>query len=628
VADDDLEFGFELVDEASSPAGKIHRELERLERDLKQLDRASGQHMGGVGESFQGVGVGAVAMGSTIGGVATKVIAGAAQMAAAVAVFAGQAALQFGQAAIGAATFREKSELALSLLRHGENGAAQFEHIKDIALELGTPLNDTVKSFQKLAAMQFSEASAETFFKRMQDLRAVGADADQTGRALLAITQIKATGHLQGDELLQLADAGVSVQLVMQELAKATGKTVEEVDKLKSAGKISADMALDAIDKAIGKKTGAAVAGDAGKRFADSTISGMSDRIANLGGILLDDVGKELTPALLRLKPLLDDVFKGLQSDSFKQFLATAGKALGEIVDGVLELKPILNDVFAGLTGDTSQAVMMDVAHAIRAVLETARDAWPIVKQLLGGMGDGMGEGFKALEQIAVVIQQAFGGKSEADMQKMGELAREVGHALGLMVVDFLAVAAAVGALIAAGIAVNAWLFGLKTDIDNFLKGLGTMAHDGAVNFIDGLVNGLNAGVARVQAAVAGLGSNTLIELAHILRLGSPSKETDWMGQMAGAGLVGGVESMIPAAQKAMGELGAVRAPPPVEDPIRIAAPQASPRGLGGSANMNVNVNNTVNGAKDPKETGRHVGDKTKGGVIDELERFAAELGA
>lgn len=628
MADDDLEFGFELVDEASSPAGKIHASLERIERDLKELDRASGKHMGGFGGNMSAAGVGTVALGNVVADVGLKVASTLGKMALAAGEFAARSALELGKASVAAVAFREKSELALSMLRHGESGALQFERIKDIALELGTPLEDTVKGFQKLAAMQFSQGQAETFFKRMQDLRAVGAGADETARALLAVTQIKATGKLQGDELLQLADAGVSVELVMQELAKATGKSVEEVAKLKEAGKISADLALDAIDKAIGKKTGAAVAGDAGKKFADSTITGMSDRLSNIGGILLDDIGKELKPALLELRPLLTDAFAAVRSDDFKAFLRTVGNAVGLVVKGLLELKPVAAEIFGGLTGDASQSAIMGVATGVRALLDAGKEAWPIFREFFIGFEEGFSAAFDVLTDVGKGLAEAFGDDKEQTMKDLVDTARLLGQAFGAFLVVELAVAAALGALIARGVELVAW-FGSLVSLVSDPRAFGEKARELSQNFVDGLVNGLNAGIERVREAVGNLGGNALSALAGILRLGSPSKETDWQGQMAGAGLVGGVRSMIPDAQAAMAELGAVRAPPPVEDPIRIPAPRASGSAFGGgSANMNVNVNNTVNGAGDPKATGREVGNKTKGGVIDELERFAAELGA
>src|SRR5690606_17892923 len=194
-----------------------------------------------------------------------------------------------GAAAAGAGwdfvKFGQRSELALGQLgKQGATGAKLFELGRTRAMKFGQDVEDTTVNLQKLLSAQFDARLAADIIKMGADLRAIGATAEDTSGAVRAITQIKGAGKLMGQELLQLANAGVSVELVRGEIGKLLGgKSVEEVIKLQESGQIDADTAIQGILNAVQKKTGSEELGEASARFADTTIEGMMGRSKAIG---------------------------------------------------------------------------------------------------------------------------------------------------------------------------------------------------------------------------------------------------------------------------------------------------------------------------------------------------------
>ncbi len=232
-----------------------------------------------------------------IGGVATV---GAAALAAAAAV--GYLAYQFGKASVQAAAFAEQSRLALTLLTGSAGTAAkQFDLVRYEAQELGLDVEDTVHGFQKLLAAQFSIGKAKELLRMSSDLQAIGASAEQTKRAIIAISQIKNTGYLQGDELNQLREAGVSTELVYEALGKRLGKTTKELIAMQEKRQLAAEPVIESILEAVRKKTGVEKAGDAGKKFAESTLIGMMAALKARGQNFFIDVGDAILPGVQKL---------------------------------------------------------------------------------------------------------------------------------------------------------------------------------------------------------------------------------------------------------------------------------------------------------------------------------------
>lgn len=551
----------DVIDDIIAAASSGDRELDKLIRQMRKLrgpanevERAT-KGLGGKsikgGDAFGFAG--GIAGGVLLADVIKNIASAAFNAAKALAVMGVKAAIAFTSAVADAAMSREKSILALGVLRGGgvAGGTKEFEKIKETAIQMGVPLDEAAKQFQKLAAMQFSPQDADTFFKRMQDLKAIGASADEVQRAMLAITQIKSKGKMQGEEMLQLAEAGVSLDLIYAELEKQTGKTREEVMALQQAGKISADMGLDAIEKAIGKKVGGKAAGKAAEEFMDTTLSGLVQRIQGFKSILLDDIAAQLGPELKAVKPMLDDIMKALRSE---------------------EAKTVIREVAAGF----------------RELLKGAKAAWPAIKAFVGGFAETFGPVWEQLKEAGSAILKAFGGgDTKQGLQDLVTVARALGFVLA-HVVGFMVFLGGIAATVIGGIGmVFAKVSQLIMRVGELAGEFASKGQELGSQLVAGLVNGITGGAGKVTSAIKGLASGMMGGAEKTLDVHSPSGEFEWIGEMVGKGMARGVDFSAPAANDAMAEM--------------VAPPAPTSGGGGGGGSRTYNINITITSNADPE---------------------------
>lgn len=128
-------------------------------------------------------------------------------------------------------------------------------------------------------------------------------------RILMAESQIKAKGRLQGEELTQqLAEAGLNTQLVFEQLKKPLGvKTSAAVQKKISAGEVSADIALPAIQRAILQQLGTTKAGEYATGAAGSLSGLISNRDEAFKNLLKGFDADEALPGINRYKAALKE---------------------------------------------------------------------------------------------------------------------------------------------------------------------------------------------------------------------------------------------------------------------------------------------------------------------------------
>ncbi len=280
---------------------------------------------------FQNFSLSAMGAAKSLGGVAIKA-------ALAVTAVTALGTVAFAKAVIGAKDFNLNSRIAFDALTGGaESGARAMALSKSTASEFGMEIQATTNQFKKLLAAQFSIEQAETFIKLGADLRAIGTDAEGVKSAIRAITQIKAKGRLQADELLQLSEANISQELIFGELQKSMAlSSVDEVRKKIEAGEVKSAMALAAIRGAILKKTGSSEAGEAGRKWAATSIEAMQNRMGNAKFDLLGTVADISPKAFEKLALIGKDVARFFEEFQGKQVLAdiftSAINGLGALV--------------------------------------------------------------------------------------------------------------------------------------------------------------------------------------------------------------------------------------------------------------------------------------------------------
>lgn len=200
---------------------------------------------------------------------------------------------------------------------------------------------------------------------------ATGSDFNEIGSIF---NKVKTTGHLQGDEAMQIMDRGISL---LPALAKTMGTSVEEVQKKMSKGEISFDQFSEAMKSATGNvskemnntfgaakdnlkaalgRIGAGLLGGSdnnGGLFAGLTpmIQGV---IAALGpfesaaGKVGDKLGELASGAIDKVKSGFGKVSEFFQPamEKFKEGFTTVSEKLGQVID---PLKEKLSSAFEGL---------------------------------------------------------------------------------------------------------------------------------------------------------------------------------------------------------------------------------------------------------------------------------------
>jgi tape measure domain-containing protein len=328
------------------------------------------------------------------------VLAGAA-LAAAAAV--GALAYQVESTAHDSAIFAQNTELAFQqLAKHGVDGGKLFEHVRAEAQEFGLEVQDTTKQYTKFLALQFSPKEADKLLAMGADLRALGNDAEGVSGIFTAIGQIKSKGKLQGEELMQLSERGVSSKLVQEAIGEKLGKTQAEVMKLQQAGKISSDVALPAIEMAINRKLQQKELGDTGKKFADTTIAGAEGK----------------------LKANWDNLWIGLGQRTEKSF----GKLTGGLV----------GRLSAWVNSDDSTEFMDNWGARIDRLNQGIDNAVSLAQRL----GAGFDQGSRDAEGITQLLDK-LGGKG-VNLDDAATKAERLGRAIGFITSTVMALGGAV----------------------------------------------------------------------------------------------------------------------------------------------------------------------------------------
>lgn len=511
MANKEASFAVRLIDKATRPARAIKAALAGISKAAKA---SSGKLMGDpklgrfkdkqgrvrekdgkfvktkFGDAFKKANAGGLDLIKTLGAAATK----AALLGGALALI-GAGFVIHGIA--DATAFVERSSMAFtSLTGSVQGGAAAFKKSIALSRELGLDVQDTTKQYQKLLAAQFTSTRAEGLIKLTTDLKAIGSTAEEASSAIRAITQIKAKGRLQAEELVgQLAEAGVATTLVYEALGKQMGKTQKQVIAAITAGSVSADMGIAAIEEAIKKKVHEKTAGEAGKRFADATLGGMFERLKNAPGqmfVKIAQAGERALPkmkgAVQQLERMIDNIDPGQVALAFERVidLARTGITLGvEFAGG-----------FAEGFGEISKALQPgDVASSAATFRQLGRDIATIAVYAV--------QAAKGLGQLFAW----FAGDTGRTVLMVGGIALALGKVVGVVGT----VAAAFGATGGTGLLASMGAFGVGAAVIG----------QGATAIVSGLLSAGGAIAAFGSAAIAAIAPVALPFLAAAAAIGA-----------------------------------------------------------------------------------------------------------
>lgn len=165
---------------------------------------------------------------------------------AAAAYFTATQIWEFGKSVVNARKEIEAFEISFNtLLGSSDKGKAFFAEVKEFAVKTPLQLNDIAGAAQTLLGFGISAEKIMPILRQLGDV-SMG-NAERFKSLSLAFAQATSAGKLQGQDLLQMINAGFNP---LNEIAKKTGKSISQLKDDMSKGKISAQDLADALASA------------------------------------------------------------------------------------------------------------------------------------------------------------------------------------------------------------------------------------------------------------------------------------------------------------------------------------------------------------------------------------------
>ena len=255
------------VDEASEPLKKTGEEVEKVGKKAKEA-----------GGAFEGLGKTMVSVAGGLGlQMGLQAIVGGLKNAV-VGSFELAAALE--QTKVGFTT----------MLGSGEAAQGMLDELRDFAATTPFQFTDLTVAASRMIAMGTAAEDVIPTLTAVGDAAAgLGLGKAGIDRITLALGQISAKGKIAGDDLRQMAEAGIPA---LRYLADAAGVSTAEMAKLVEKGLVPADKGVQVLLQSMKQDFGGLMALQA--ETASGKLSTMKDSMASLG----TEVGKSFIPAV------------------------------------------------------------------------------------------------------------------------------------------------------------------------------------------------------------------------------------------------------------------------------------------------------------------------------------------
>jgi tape measure domain-containing protein len=265
----------------------------------------------------------------------------------------GQGLLQLGRDAFESYEQNERLQLSLQTLVARELQTADATKTRAQALAEAAPKAQELLQWNQQLAINspFTEESVAQTFRQIEAYGFVSDSADKTAvtakrltqdiidftagsgqsqevaqRVALALGQIESRGKLAGQEVMQLTEAGISVDKI---LSQAFHKPISDIIDMREKGLIPADKAVKAIAESMEKDFGGAAKAQSG------TMEGLLNSLGDLEKIS----GRNILSGIFdAAKEPLQELVTTLQSPEFQQGIKEVGQDIGALAREVLPL--------------------------------------------------------------------------------------------------------------------------------------------------------------------------------------------------------------------------------------------------------------------------------------------------
>ena len=301
-----------------------------------------------------------------------------------------------------------------------ERAAQLFRGVQQAALKQPFKLTELIPATQKLLAFGFAAEQIPTMMNEIADAAAgLGGSPEMLNRIAMAFGQIKTKGKVSGEEMMQLAEAGIPAWQMLAENIGMVGPQFAKMQEAINNGSLPIEKAVQMTMKL----------GEQGKLTGAGAIAALrKGMIARFGG-LGEKQSKTTAGAFSNLSDELEVFAKELQKPVFKD----AADTLRTMTESVKKLR----EEFEKMPPEQQKTISYTAGIALA----------------LGSTG--------ALAASIAFMTGGVGG--------LGKLAAGFATITGPLGWAVLGI----GVMAALALAWNADFLGMKTNVDNFLKPLG-----------------------------------------------------------------------------------------------------------------------------------------------------------
>jgi tape measure domain-containing protein len=272
-------------------------------------------------------------------------------------------------------------------LRMGAARAAELTSwTQKLAIESPFTQQGVADAFRTAMAYGFTTKEAQRLTQAMIDFSAGSGSSEATmGRIALALGQIQARGKVAGQEVMQLTEAGISVDKILSE---AFGKSTQEIIEMREKGLIPAEMAIEAIVSALENDFGGAAKRQSG------TFSGLLSSLEDIKQIGLREFFGETFRVI---QPELEEFIGTLQKAETIEKVRDAGKDLANfLMDAATAARDAIT-WFNGLS-ETNQKLLIGLGGLVmlrQPVFSLLADGASLASGMMKTVG-GLSESWRA----------------------------------------------------------------------------------------------------------------------------------------------------------------------------------------------------------------------------------------
>jgi len=277
-----------------------------------------------------------------------KMGGGAAKAAGLMGAAAGAGVLAMGGLGLAAASQAEQSEIAFTSIMGDASKAKSFlADLSKFAAETPFELPGLKDAASRLLATGTEANKVIPIMRAVGDsTSAMGTGAEGIDRAVTALTQMQVKGKITGEEMLQLAEAGVPA---WDALATVMGVSVAEAQKKVSAGQGNVNDLFKALETQAGPAMGRV------KGMMDKQSESAAGMLSTLKDTATQGLGNMMMPVLVEVKKVMPQVSK-LMSGTFEKAGPLMGKGVSAAIDFIKKMAPVVGPVLKEVGGELSKA--------------------------------------------------------------------------------------------------------------------------------------------------------------------------------------------------------------------------------------------------------------------------------